>query len=44
MKQDQLKLMEGLLVLFKDLVENQFPNDKSSKIIESPKLLEAIKE
>jgi hypothetical protein len=36
--------MEGLLVLFKDLVENEFPNDKSTKIIECPKLLESIKE
>ena len=44
MKENQLKLMEGLLELFKDLVENQFPNDQSTKVVESPRLLESIKE
>ena len=30
--------------LFKDVVENQFPPDKTFKIIESEKLIETIKE
>lgn len=37
-------MLEGLVELFKETVENQLPPDDSAKLIDSPKLIEMVKE
>ena len=44
MKKHQLDLMLGLLELFKDTVDNQLPPEDSHRLVDSPKIIEAVKE
>jgi len=37
-------MLEGLVELFKATVENQLPADDSAKVVESPLLIERVKE
>jgi hypothetical protein len=39
-----LDLIAGLIELFKDILDNLLPADDSSKIIDSPKIIEVVKE
>lgn len=43
-KDRQLEVIESVLHLFKDLIEQQFPADDGFQKVESPKLIEAIKD